>query len=749
MQRLARFAIQRRWLVIVGWLAFIVITQGIASSLGGANYKDTFSLPHTETDRVIKLLNNSGQDSQNGLSGQVVMHAKSGNLQSPPENVLPALQNLCAEKFDVVSVTSPWVSYSCTANGGATATPAQPTQLSQDKTTGIVNVTWHSNKYDQKLFDGVYDNLKSLNSSTLQVEFTGDGFQGQGQKESGLNPVVLGFIAALIILAIVFRTVGATALPLASAVAALTSGLALIAILSHAMNVSNVTPQLSELMVIGVGVDYALFIVTRHRRNLRQGMNVRDSIVAAINTSGRAVLFAGTTVCIAMLGLTALGVSFFYGLAIGTAIAVALTMIASVTLLPALLSLLGLKVLTRKQRRAVRAGQFEDVHLVGFWARWSELVARRKFVTGLIGATIMIALAIPFFSMRMGHADQGNDRASTTTRKGYDLISQGFGQGYNSTLTLVVSGNSAPQTADKVSTALRSVPNVNPSSVVPGKPLTPTLELISFKSTTSPQDKKTTDLVNHLRSDVLPSLYKGTPDHVYVYGQTAIYVDFAKVLSDKLPLFIGVVVGLSFLLLLVAFRSLLVPLTAAAMNLLAAGASFGLIVAIFQWGWGSEALGIGKGGPIEAWAPVMFFAILFGLSMDYQVFLVSRIHEEWVHTKDNRKAVTIGQAETGGIITAAAFIMITVFFGFVLDPNRVVKLLGIGLASAVFLDAFVLRTVLVPSLMHMFGKANWFFPRTLDRITPHVSVDAEDAAEARGVTAGARPDEPDEVYTRV
>ncbi len=749
MQRLARFAIQRRWLVIVGWLAFIVITQGIASSLGGANYKDTFSLPHTETDRVIKLLNNSGQDSQNGLSGQVVMHAKSGNLQSPPENVLPALQNLCAEKFDVVTVTSPWVSYSCTANGGATATPAQPTQLSQDKTTGIVNVTWHSNKYDQKLFDGVYDNLKSLNSSTLQVEFTGDGFQGQGQKESGLNPVVLGFIAALIILAIVFRTVGATALPLASAVAALTSGLALIAILSHAMNVSNVTPQLSELMVIGVGVDYALFIVTRHRRNLRQGMSVRDSIVAAINTSGRAVLFAGTTVCIAMLGLTALGVSFFYGLAIGTAIAVALTMIASVTLLPALLSLLGLKVLTRKQRRAVRAGQFEDVHLVGFWARWSELVARRKFVTGLIGATIMIALAIPFFSMRMGHADQGNDRASTTTRKGYDLISQGFGQGYNSTLTLVVSGNSAPQTADKVSTALRSVPNVNPSSVVPGKPLTPTLELISFKSTTSPQDKKTTDLVNHLRSDVLPSLYKGTPDHVYVYGQTAIYVDFAKVLSDKLPLFIGVVVGLSFLLLLVAFRSLLVPLTAAAMNLLAAGASFGLIVAIFQWGWGSEALGIGKGGPIEAWAPVMFFAILFGLSMDYQVFLVSRIHEEWVHTKDNRKAVTIGQAETGGIITAAAFIMITVFFGFVLDPNRVVKLLGIGLASAVFLDAFVLRTVLVPSLMHMFGKANWFFPRTLDRITPHVSVDAEDAAEARGVTAGARPDEPDEVYTRV
>jgi RND superfamily putative drug exporter len=748
MQRLARLAIQRRWLVIVAWLAFVVITQGISGSLGGANYKDTFSLPHTETDAVMKLLKNSGQDNQTGLSGQVVMHAKSGDIASPPANVLPALQKLCGDNLDVVAITSPWASYTC-ANGKAGSAGPQPTQLSKDKTIAIVDVTWHSDKYEQKLFTGVYDNLTKLNSPTLQVEFTGDGFQGQGQKESGVPPFLLGFVAALIILALVFRTIGATALPLASAAAALTSGLGLIGMLSHAMNVSNVTPQLTELMVIGVGVDYALFIVTRHRRNLRRGMSVPDSIAAAMNTSGRAVLFAGTTVCIAMLGLTALGVSFFYGLAIGTAIAVGLTMAASVTLLPALLSLLGLKVLPRRQRRAVRAGRFEDVHVTGFWARWSEVVARRKVFTGLVGAAVMVALAIPFFSMRMGHADQGNDRASTTTRKGYDLIAQGFGKGYNSTLTLVVSGNSASQTAATVGNALKTVEDVDSASVVVGRPLTPTLDLISFKSTTSPQDIKTTDLVKHLRNDVLPGLYAGTPDHVYVYGQTAIYVDFAKVLTAKMPLFIAAVVGLSFLLLLVAFRSLVVPLTAAAMNLLAAGASFGLIVMIFQWGWGSDALGIGKGGPIEAWAPVMFFAILFGLSMDYQVFLVSRMHEEWVHTHDNRRAITLGQAETGGIITAAAFIMITVFFGFILDPNRVVKLLGIGLSSAVFLDAFVLRTVLVPSLMHMFGRANWYFPKALEKITPHVSIDADDAAEGRGTASGPRPDEPDEVYSRV
>jgi RND superfamily putative drug exporter len=275
-----------------------------------------------------------------------------------------------------------------------------------------------------------------------------------------------------------------------------------------------------------------------------------------------------------------------------------------------------------------------------------------------------------------------------------------------------------------VGAAVRGVSDVDPASVyVPAKPLTPQLSLVSLKSVTSPQDVKTTDLIHHLRDDVLPQLYRGSPDHVYVYGQTAIYVDFASVLSAKLPLFIAAVVGLSFLLLLIAFRSLVVPLIAAAMNMLAAGASFGLVVAIFQWGWGSEALGIGKGGPIEAWAPVMFFAILFGLSMDYQVFLVSRMHEEWVHTRDNRRAIQTGQAETGGIITAAALIMITVFLGFAIDPNRVVKLLGIGLASAVFLDAFVLRTVLVPSLMHLIGKANWYFPKWLDRITPQVSVE--------------------------
>jgi RND superfamily putative drug exporter len=725
MDKLARFMIRNRWWVIIGWIAVMILSNGISRGLGGANYKDEFKLPHTETQTVSDLLTSAGQTNQNGIDGILVLRATNGDLKTAPPAVVSKLQAQCADGSAVVALASPWGTLDCSTGGKLDSAGANPKMLStKDPSIALVDVTFAGGgQLKQADITKVYKSLKQLRSDTLQVEFTGDGFQ-QVEPPKGIPPELLGFIAAFIILGLVFRTFGAVALPLASAVAALVTGTGLIGILTHAMSVSQVTPQLAELMVIGVGVDYALFIVTRHRRNLLRGMSVDDSIANAINTSGRAVLFAGTTVCIAMLGLITLGVSFFYGMAIGVAVAVSLTMIASLTLLPALLHFLGLKVLPRKQRRAIREGTFVPSTRVTFWQRWSELVAKRKAVLGVVAAAVIVVLAIPFFSMRMGHADQGNDPASTTTRKGYDLIAQGFGVGYNSTLTLVVSGPNVQATADKVADRVKSVRYVDPSSVfVLPKPLNSTLTLVNIKSTTSPQDQKTTDLVQNLRKDVLPSVYDGTGDKVHVYGQTAVYTDFTHVLATKMPLFIGAVVLLSFLLLMLAFRSIVVPLTAAVMNLFAAGASFGIIVAIFQWGWGAEALGIGKGGPIEAFAPVLFFAILFGLSMDYQVFLVSRMHEEWVHSGDNRKAISVGQAETGGIITAAAFIMITVFGGFILGDNRVVKLIGIGLASAIFIDAFVLRTVLVPALMHLFGKANWWFPKWLDKITPQVSVE--------------------------
>jgi RND superfamily putative drug exporter len=615
--------------------------------------------------------------------------------------------------------------------------------ISQDKTVGIVEINWTAVNPNIANVQKVHDQLAPVGSDKLQVEFTGTAFEALSQQTGGIPPELIGFIAALFILLIVFRTFGATVLPLASAIAAMGSGLALIGLLSHVMSVASFANQLALLMILGVGVDYALFIVTRHRRNLLRGMSVEESITVAVNTSGRAVLFAGTTVCIALLGLWALGVSFLYGVSLGTAIGVALTMVASLTLLPSLLSFLGLKVLPRKQRRAVRDGQFDLSEHHGFWYRWSRIVERNRVVLGLVAGVILIVLAIPFFSIRLGSSDQGNDPKGSTTRKGYDLIAQGFGAGYNSGLQLVISGpgSSDPAYLSKVTTALKGVTDVAPSSVQ-AVPTGKDVSLVVFKSTTSPQDVKTTDLVKNLRSNVLPPLYSGTANHIYVYGVTAIFVDFAKVLSAKMAFFFTAVIGLSFLLLLVAFRSLVIPLTAAVMNLLAAGASFGVVVAIFQWGWLSDLLGIGGAGPIEPFIPVMFFAILFGLSMDYQVFLVSRMHEEWQHTKDNKRSITVGQGETGGIITAAAIIMIAVFGGFVLGDARVIKLFGIGLASAVFLDAFVVRTILVPSLMHLIGHANWFFPKWLDRITPQVSIEAaESEDEINAVPGSGEPDD--------
>jgi len=408
-------------------------------------------------------------------------------------------------------------------------------------------------------------------------------------------------------------------------------------------------------------------------------------------------------------------------------------MVASLTLMPAVLKLMGYKVLPRRVRKAVKEGTYAAKPGGTRWARWSEIVSTNKAVLGVVAAGFIVVLAIPFFSMRLGQADQSNDPENSTTYKGYQLIANapGFGKGYNSEVRLVINGPTAndPAFEEKVHAALASFPDVNPSSVRPAVALAKDISIVSFKSTSGPQDEATTNLVKAFRRDAAPKLETGTQNKVYVFGQTAVIIDFTKVLSAKIALFFAAIIGLSFLLLMVAFRSIVVPASAAIMNLFAASASFGVLVAIFQWGWGHQLLGIGKGGPIDAFLPVLFFAILFGLSMDYQVFLVSRMHEEWVHTGDNSRSVRVGQAETGGIITAAALIMMAVFFGFLFGDSRVVKIVGIGLGGAIFIDAFVLRTILVPALMHLVGKANWWYPRWLDRITPRVSVEPADEDE--------------------
>jgi RND superfamily putative drug exporter len=495
------------------------------------------------------------------------------------------------------------------------------------------------------------------------------------------------------------------------------------------------------LIGLGVGIDYALFIVTRFRQGLLRGLSSEEAVVEAVDTSGRAVLFAGLTVCIALLGMFAIGVSFLYGVAAAASIVVAFTVVTALTLLPALLGFLGPRVLGRKQRRALaETGATTTSDESPWWSVWARRMQQRPALLAAGATILMLVIAIPFLSIRLGSADQGNDPANTTTKKAYDLLARGFGSGFNGPLQLVARVDSPAQRRQfaavvRAAAASPGVAATSPPQVIPGRAGRPGVAVAEVVPRGSPQDVSTTDLLHRLRDQTIPRS-QGTL-HVLVGGQTAIFEDFAKVISRKLPLFIGIVVALSFLLLTAVFRSLVVPAMASVMNLLSAAAAFGVITAIFQKGWGASVIGVDRAGPIEAFLPVMVFAILFGLSMDYEVFLVSRIYEEWHKRGDNREAIVHGLAVTGRTITAAATIMVLVFAAFVLGGERVIKLFGIGLASAVLLDALVVRSVLVPALMLMLGRANWWLPGWLGRLIPRLNVEGGGATAPEAEPARA------------
>jgi RND superfamily putative drug exporter len=448
------------------------------------------------------------------------------------------------------------------------------------------------------------------------------------------------------------------------------------------------------------------------------------------------VLFAGMIVCIAMLGMFALGISFLYGVAIAASIAVAFTVVAALTLLPALLGFFGPRVLRRRERRALKQGKLRTSDESAGWARWAGWMQRRPAAFAAVAAGVMLLIAIPFLSMRLGSADSGADPASSTSRKAYDLLAKGFGPGYNGPLQLVARISGPEQEAQfvRAEQVVASTPGVvgaaRPRFLPSRAPGLPGVALAIVYPKGSPQDASTADLLHTVRNKVIPAATRGAGLHVLVGGQTAIFDDFSTVLARKLPLFLGVVVVLSFLLLMTVFRSLVIPLIAALMNLLSVAAAFGVVTAIFQNGVGSSLLGIDKTGPIEAFVPVMMFAILFGLSMDYEVFLVTRIYEEWHRRRDNREAVAHGLAATGRTITAAAAIMVLVFGAFILGGQRIIDLFGIGLASAVLLDAVIVRSVLVPALMLKFGEANWKLPVCLDKLLPHLRVEGASARAA-------------------
>ena len=728
MRAVARWCYVHRRTTLAAWVAALIALTVIHSSVGSA-YNDNFRLPGTQSFDALRLLERNAPRAS-GDTEQVVIAVKHGTVgaaavRARVGRMLAALEALP----HVTAVASPYG-------------PHGASQISPSGRVAFANVTLdvQSSAVKVPAAKRFVNTARSWSGHGLQVEVGGQLAEAASQSGPGALPI--GFLVAGLVLFLVFGSLLAMAMPLLSAALALGTAVAVMGLASHVISMPTFSSELSLLIGLGVGVDYALFILTRYRQGLLRGLGGEQAVIEAVDTSGRAVLFAGMIVCIAMLGLSVLGLSVLTGAGVAASIAVAFTVAAALTLLPAMLGFFGLRVLRRRERGALRRNELRTSDESPAWARWAGILRRRPALFAALAGGAMILIALPFFSMRLGSVDAGTDPSGWTTRKAYDLLATGFGRGYNGPLQLVAPVSGPRQKAQFVSIerAVASMPGVAgaapPRFMTSRTPGRPGVALADVYPTGSPQDASTAKLLHSVRDRVIPAAERGTGLRVLVGGQTAIFDDFSTVIAGKLPLFLGLVVALSFLLLMAVFRSLLIPLIASAMNILSAAAAFGVVTAVFQDGIGSSLVAIDKTGPIDAFVPVIMFAVLFGLSMDYEVFLVTRIYEEWHRRRDNAAAIAHGLAATGRTITAAAAIMVLVFGAFVLGGQWLIELFGIGLASAVLLDALIVRSVLVPALMLLAGEANWKLPSVLARRLPHLRV--EGAGAANGSPSPAR-----------
>ena len=718
MAALARWCVRHRLVAVLLWLlAFGGVTA--AAAVTGSAYSNDYEAHGTESGRATQLLKQGFPD-LGGDSDTVVWRTSPGSVRAAAvEQTMTGALDRIADLPGVASVVSPY-------DGQGTG------RISADGRTAYATVTFahQAEDIDKSEAQAVVRVAKAAQTDGLQVELGGSAI-ALTEASSGHTAEIVGVAVAALVLFLAFGSLAASLLPIGTALVSVGTAYGAIVLLGHAMTVADFAPMLGMLIGLGVGIDYALFIVTRHRRGLKRGLSVTEAVTNAVVTTGRAVVFAGATVCIALLGMLILRLGFLNGVAIAASLTVVLTVAASVTLLPALLSFIGPRALSRRERRRLAEHGPQPELPTGLAARWSAFVERHPKLLGAVALVVMAVLALPTLALHLGTSDQGNDPSSSTTRQAYDLLADGFGPGVNGPLTLVtkIGGAEDKLTLDNLDAILRTtegVASVTPVTYDAGG----STGYFSVVPDSAPQSQRTSDLVDRLRTEVLPRAETGTSLDIHVGGVTASYDDFADVIVGKLPLFVGVVISLGCVLLLLAFRSIGIPLKAAAMNVAAVAAAFGVVVAIFQWGWGSEFLGLGRAGPIEPFLPVIMVSVLFGLSMDYQVFLVSRMYEEWLETGDNRRAVRVGLAETSRVINSAAVIMISVFLAFVLSGDRVIAMFGIALASAVALDAFVLRTLLVPALMHLLGGANWWLPRGLDRVLPRISIEPPECRAA-------------------
>ncbi|HEV8295974.1 MAG TPA: MMPL family transporter [Acidimicrobiales bacterium] len=705
---LARFSYRRRRLVLLLWVVALVGVVFL-SAVAGADSKDNFALPGTDSQRAYDLLAERFP-AQGGDSAYIVLNADKGVNDPAARTAFEALLDKVKTMDHVVAIDSPYAE-------------SAANQVSDDGKIAFAEVHFdkRASEVPVKSSKAVLHAVEDAKQPGLQFEAGGAAMEKAEQPTPGLAEAT-GLVAAIIILLIAFGSVLAMGLPILTALFGIGIGISLIALFGHLFDVPSFAPQVASMIGIGVGIDYALLVVTRYRDSLHSGHSPEDAVHHAANTAGRSVVFAGTVVVISLLGLLLMNFIVVRGVSISAAAAVLVTMLAATTLLPAMLGFAGRNIDKWSLPHGRRARSHKPLSY-----RWSRVVQRRPWPAAILGAIVLIVLSLPLFGMRLGSSDQGNNPEDFSSRKAYDLLADGFGPGFNGPFLVVVDlRGSDAGLVDKLVGELNHTAGIQ-KAFTAGTNEKGDTSLVTVIPTTAPQDEATDQLVHHLRDDVVPSVVAGTNAQVSVGGITASFTDFADKIGKRLPVFIGAVIILSFLLLTIVFRSLLVPLKAAIMNLLSIGAAYGVIVAVFQWGWLGSLFGVSRSGPIESWVPMMMFAVLFGLSMDYEVFLLSRIREEYEHTRDNASAVADGLARTARVITAAAAIMIAVFFSFVLGDLRVLKLLGLGLSTAVLVDATVVRMVLVPATMELLGDANWWLPKWLDRKLPQLHVEGAPA----------------------
>ena len=721
LERLGGFAARRHWVVIVAWL---VILGGLlaAKSAFGGSYVNNYSVSGSDSATGLDLLNSSFPQ-QGGYGGQIVFRATSGTISAREQAVNQATANL-AKLPDVIKATSPF------------AAP-QSGMVSKDGTIAYASISWNVNPYslDAGYLSRMNKAVAPATSAGLAVDY-GAGAGEIGQQTSDRNSEVIGLSLALVLLILMFGALIAAAIPLLSAIFSVGAGLALLGLLASAVTFPTTAPTIATLLGLGVGVDYGLFLTSRHREHLDRGMDVPSSVRSAERTSGAAVVVAGSTVVISILGLYIAGVSFVGALGLAAASVVAVTMLVALTLVPAFMGVVGTSIrslharfrarrerITVQEQAAETAAVTEQQHEQSAFARWGRKVSRQPWPWAVLSVGVLLVLAIPLLSITVGQPDNGTNPTSDSNRRAYDLISEGFGVGVNGPLTVVVKVPKEPSSAttsllDGMRSAVAATAGV--ASVTPAQVNgAGTVAVFNAIPTTRPQATATANLVRTLRDTVLPRQHATS----YVTGTTAADVDFTDRINSRIIWLILAVIAISYLLLTMAFRSVVIATKAAILNLLSIGAACGVIVAIFQWGWGASLIGLHTTLPIPAYVPMLVFCIVFGLSMDYEVFLLSRIHEAWLATGDAHRSVAIGIGATARVITTAAAVMVVVFASFVLNTDPTVKMLSIGMAFAVLIDASLVRMILVPSVMTLLGARAWWLPSWLEPVVPRLSLE--------------------------